>query len=455
MTPLRYIDAHRQLFLDDLFTFLRFPSISTSPENRVDVHQCGKWLADKFTSLGFTNIKLNETPGHPILTGEWMNAGASAPTILLYGHYDVQPVDPLELWLKGPFEPWIDGDRIYARGSADDKGQVWIHVCGLEAQLKTNGKLPVNVKLLIEGEEEIGSPNLVTFVASHKDELKADIVVISDTGMFADDLPTLAYGLRGLAYFQIDLEGPNRDLHSGQYGGAVANPAFELARIIAQLKTPQGVVTIPGFYDAVRAPTSEERKEWATLPHSDTEYMAELDVDAIPGEQSFSTLERLWVRPTLEVNGLLSGFTGEGAKTVLPAKAMAKISCRLVPDQDFKDIEEKFVAFVTSLCPPGCKMKVTKHHGGQPVITERENSFVKAAERALKDAFGKDPVYTRIGGSIPITAAFKETLGLDTVLLGFSQPNENAHSPNEWLSLKNFERGVVTSALFWEEAAKQ
>ncbi len=454
MTPQEYIQANRSKFMDDLFTLLRFPTISTTAENKPDVRACGEWLAEKAKSLGFMNVKLNDTPGHPILTGKYLGAGPQAPTVLLYGHYDVQPVDPIDLWFKNPFEPWMDGDKLFARGVADDKGQVWIHFCAMEAWMNTVGRLPVNVKLLIEGEEEIGSPNLVPFCAEHTEELKADVVVISDTGMFADDLPTICYGLRGLTYFQIDLEGPNRDLHSGTYGGAVANPAFELARIIAQLKTPQGVVTVPGFYDSVRPLTEEERVMWAKLPHSDKEYAEELGVDSLVGEYSYTTLERTWVRPTFEVCGLLSGFTGEGAKTVLPAKAMAKVSCRLVPDQDPHDIETKFINFVESLCPKGCKIKVTPHHGGKPVITERDSRFINAASRALEKAFRKTPVFIRQGGSIPITAAFKEILGLDSVLLGFSQPNENAHSPNEWLSVKAFEHGVDTSAYFWEEAVK-
>ena len=453
MTPQEYIAANRSKFMNELYELLRFPTISTSPEHNADVRKCGEWLAEKAKALGFMNVKLNDTPGHPILTGKYLGAGPQAPTILLYGHYDVQPPDPLELWHKPPFEPWQDGDRLYARGVADDKGQVWIHFCAMEAWMKTVGRLPVNVKLLIEGEEEIGSPNLAPFCREHKEELKADVCVISDTGMFSDDLPSISYALRGLTYFQIDLQGPNRDLHSGQYGGAVANPAFELARIIAQLKTPQGVVTVPGFYDAVRPLSLEEREMWAKLPHSDIEFMKELGVDALPGEFSYTTLEHIWARPTFEVCGLLSGFTGDGAKTVLPAKAMAKVSCRLVPDQDPKDIEEKFIRFVESLCPAGCKIKVTPHHGGKPIITERDSKYVQAASRALEKAYHKPPVFIRVGGSIPITADFKEIFGIDSVLLGFSQPNENAHSPNEWLSVKNFERGVDTAAYFWEEAS--
>ncbi len=454
MTPLEFIEANRQPFLDELYTFLRYPTISTASEYKADIRACGEWLADKARALGFMNVKLNETAGHPILTGKYLGAGPQAPTILLYGHYDVQPPDPLELWLKPPFEPWIDGDRLYARGVADDKGQIWIHFCAMEAWIKTVGRLPVNVRLLIEGEEEIGSPNLVPFCEQHKDELQADVVVISDSGLFADGLPSISYALRGLTYFQIELEGPNRDLHSGMFGGAVANPAFELARIIAQLKTPQGVVTVPGFYESVRPLAQDEREMWEKLPHSDSEMMAELGVDALPGEFGYSTLERIWSRPTFEVCGLISGFTGEGAKTVLPAKAMAKVSCRLVPDQDPHDIEQKFIKYVESLCPAGCKIKIFTHHGGKPVITERDSKFVQAASRALEKAFKQPPVFIRTGGSIPITASFKEILGLDSVLLGFSQPNENAHSPNEWFSIKHFELGVDTAAYFYEEIVK-
>ncbi|MCX7834650.1 MAG: dipeptidase [bacterium] len=449
-----YISDHQEKFLEGLFTFLRFPTISTSVSHQKDLIDCCEWLANHARSLSFEKVQVHQTKGHPILTGELRSPNPSAPTILVYGHYDVQPVDPLHLWRKDPFEPFLDGDRIIARGAADDKGQVWMHFCSIETYLAVYGSLPVNIKLLIEGEEEIGSVHLIPFIKEHKQELSGDVFVISDTGLFADELPTICDGLRGLVYFEVDLYGPNRDLHSGTYGGSIDNPAFELARLISRLKTDKGVITIPGFYDHVRGVPEDVKALWATLPFDEDKYCMELGVHSTSGESGFTTLERLWARPTLEVNGLLSGFVESGAKTVLPAKAHCKISCRLVPDQEPKDIERKFVRFVQELCPPGCRIEIKLHHGGKPVLVDRNNRFIQAGKRALRDAFQKEPVFVRAGGSIPIVAAFKDVLNLDSVLLGFSQPNENAHSPNEWLSLKHFIYGVRSLSRFWGEAAK-
>lgn len=450
----QYIQDHHSKFIDGLFTFLKFPTISTSPSHKQDLVHCCEWLADRAIELGFKNVKVNSTSGHPILTGELVSPNPNAPTLLIYGHYDVQPVDPLSLWRRDPFEPFIDGDRLIARGVSDDKGQVWMHFCAIESYLAEYGSLPVTIKLLIEGEEEVGSPNLIPFIKEHQSDLRGDVFIISDTGLYADEIPTICDGLRGLVYFELDLYGPNRDLHSGTYGGSVCNPAFELARLISRLKTDKGVICIPGFYDNVRIVPEDTRKMWASLPFDDQKYCLELGVQATFGESGYSTLERLWVRPTLEVNGFLSGFIDPGAKTVLPSKAHCKISCRLVPDQDPQDIERKFVRFVEELCPVGCRLEVKLHHGGKPVIVDNDNRFVQAGKRALKDAFGKEPVFVRSGGSIPIVASFKEVLGLDSVLLGFSQPNENAHSPNEWLSIKHFTLGVRSLARYWGETAK-
>jgi acetylornithine deacetylase/succinyl-diaminopimelate desuccinylase-like protein len=447
-----FINVSRDRYLDELKALLAIPSISALPEHSADVKRCAQWCADEMRRTGLQSVRLIDTPGNPVVYGEWLGA-PGAPTILFYGHYDVQPVDPLELWESPPFEATIRDGEIYARGSADDKGQVFMHFKAVEAHLKQNGRLPVNMKVVLEGEEEVGSVNLDDFVRGHKADLKADVVVISDSAMFARGIPSICYGLRGLVYFQIDLRGSGTDLHSGSFGGAVANPAFVLAQMIAQMKDRGGRVKIPGFYDDVRPLQEAERQAWASLPFSEKKYRKDFGIPKLLGERGYTTLERTWARPTLEVNGLLSGFTGEGAKTVLPAVAMAKISMRLVPDQDPNKIADLFQKHVERLAPKTVQLKITRMHGGKPWITSFDNPFVQAAGRAIEKGFGQKPVFTREGGSIPVVSTFQEELGLPSVLFGVGLPDENAHAPNEKLDVSNFHNGIIASAYLYREIA--
>jgi acetylornithine deacetylase/succinyl-diaminopimelate desuccinylase-like protein len=403
--------------------------------------------------IGLQQVRLIETPGHPVVYGEWLGA-EGAPTILFYGHYDVQPVDPLELWESPPFEATVRDGELYARGSADDKGQVFMHFKAIEAHLKQNGKLPVNMKIILEGEEEVGSVNLDDFIKAHKAELRADVVVISDSPMFARGVPSICYGLRGLVYFQIDLRGSSTDLHSGSFGGAVANPAMVLAQILAQMKDRGGRIKIPGFYDDVVPLQEEERNAWASLPFNEKKYKQDFGIPKIYGESDYTTLERTWARPTFEVNGLLSGFTGEGAKTVLPAVAMAKVSMRLVPNQDPDKIAKQFEEYVKRTAPKTVELTVRRMHGGKPWMTSYDNPYVQAAGRAIEKGFGLPPVFTREGGSIPVVSTFQEELGLPSVLFGVGLPDENAHAPNEKLDVANFHNGIIASAILYDEISK-
>ncbi len=451
---LRHIESSHARHLEELKEFLRIPSISTDKARKQDVARCADWVAGQMRAIGLGRVEIFPTSGHPIVYGEWLGAKGK-PTLLVYGHYDVQPVDPLDLWHSGPFEPTIRDGQIYARGSADDKGQVLIHLKAAEAHLKAGGSLPVNLKFLIEGEEEVGSEDLDPFIARQREMLKADAAVISDTTMFDRDLPTITYGLRGMVYCQIDVQGANTDLHSGSFGGAVANPAAVLARLLASMKDERGRIAIPGFYDEVRALTDEERRAFKALPFDEGRYKRELEVAALEGEEGFSTLERVWARPTFEVNGLLSGFTGEGAKTVLPARAMAKVSMRLVPDQDPDRIAERFEKHLRSLAPRSVRLEVKRMHGGKPCVVPMQHPAVQAAARGLEKGFGRAPVYMREGGSIPVVATFSEVLKIPTVLVGFGLPDENAHAPNERFDLSNFRRGIVSIAHFYDEASRE
>jgi acetylornithine deacetylase/succinyl-diaminopimelate desuccinylase-like protein len=403
--------------------------------------------------IGLQNVKLIETPGNPVVYGDWLGA-SGAPTILFYGHYDVQPVDPLELWESPPFEATIRDGEIYARGSADDKGQVFMHFKAVEAHLKQNAKLPVNIKFIIEGEEEVGSAHLDDFVRSHKNDLRADVVVISDSGMFARGVPSICYGLRGLVYFQIDLRGSSTDLHSGSFGGALVNPAMALAQLLAQMKDRGGRIKIPGFYDDVVPLKDEERQAWATLPFNEKKYKKDFGIPKLFGETGYTTLERTWARPTFEINGLLSGFTGDGAKTVLPAVAMAKVSMRLVPNQDPDKIASLFEAHVKDIAPKTVELKITRMHGGKPWMASYDNPFIQAAGRAIEKGFGRKPVFTREGGSIPVVSTFQAELGLPSVLFGVGLPDENAHAPNEKLDVSNFHNGIIASAVLYDEIAR-
>ena len=447
-----FINVNRDRYLDELKALLAIPSISALPQHAADVKRCAEWCADEMRRIGLGNVRLIDTPGNPVVYGDWLGA-PGAPTILFYGHYDVQPVDPLNLWESPPFEATIRDGEIYARGSADDKGQVFMHFKAVEAHLKQNGRLPVNIKFILEGEEEVGSENLDGFVRAHKSDLAANVVVISDSPMFDRGIPSICYGLRGLVYFQLDLRGSSTDLHSGSFGGAVANPAFVLAQMLAQMKDRGGRIKIPGFYDAVVPLRQEERDEWARLPFNEKKYKKDFGIPRLFGESGFTTQERTWARPTFEVNGLLSGFTGEGAKTVLPALAMAKVSMRLVPNQDPNTIAGLFESYVKKLAPKTVDLKITRMHGGKPWMTSFDNPFVQAAGRAIEKGFGKAPVFTREGGSIPVVSTFQEELGLPSVLFGVGLPDENAHAPNEKLDIANFHGGIIASAYLYEEIA--
>jgi acetylornithine deacetylase/succinyl-diaminopimelate desuccinylase-like protein len=447
-----FINVNRDRYLEELKAFLAIPSISALPQHAGDVKRCAEWCGDEMRRIGLQNVRLIDTPGNPVVYGDWLGA-AGAPTILFYGHYDVQPVDPLELWESSPFEATIRDGEIYARGSADDKGQVFMHFKAVEAHMKQNGRLPLNIKFILEGEEEVGSAHLDDFVRAHKDDLHADVVVISDSGMFARGVPSICYGLRGLVYFQIDLRGSSTDLHSGSFGGAVANPAFVLAQVLAQMKDRGGRIRIPGFYDDVVPLQDAERTEWTSLPFNERQYKKDFGIPKLFGESGYTTLERTWARPTFEVNGLLSGFTGEGAKTVLPAVAMAKVSMRLVPNQDPDKIATLFEEHVRKITPKTVELKVTRMHGGKPWMTAYDNPFVQAAGRAIERGFGKKPVFTREGGSIPVVSTFQEELGLPSVLFGVGLPDENAHAPNEKLDVANFHGGIIASAILYEEVA--
>jgi len=448
-----FINVNRDRYLDELKALLAIPSISALPEHAADVKRCAEWCADEMRRIGLQNVHLIPTPGNPVVYGDWLGA-VGAPTILFYGHYDVQPVDPLNLWETPPFEATIRDGEIYARGSADDKGQVFMHFKAIEAHLKQNGKLPVNIRIILEGEEEVGSANLDNFILSNKDTLKADVVVISDSPMFARGIPSICYGLRGLVYCQIDLRGSSTDLHSGSFGGAVANPAFVLAQMIAQMKDRGGHIKVPGFYDDVVALRPEEREAWAKLPFNEKQYKKDFGIPKVFGETDYTTLERTWARPTLEVNGLLSGFSGEGAKTVLPAVAMAKISMRLVPNQEPDKIAGLFEEYVKKLAPKTVELKFTRMHGGKPWMTSFDNPFVQAAGRAIERGFGQRPVFTREGGSIPVVSTFQEELGLPSVLFGVGLPDENAHAPNEKLDVGNFHNGIIASAYLYDQISQ-
>ena len=451
---LDYLATHDARFHAELFDFLRIPSVSALPCHAPDVSHAANWLRDQFEQVGL-EASIHPTEGHPVVLGEWRGAGRDARTILVYGHYDVQPAEPLDLWLSPPFEPTLRDGRIYARGSVDDKGQLFLHVKAIEAHLATNGKLPVNVIVLAEGEEEVGSEHLAPFIEAHAERLACDGVVISDSSMFAPGLPSILSSLRGLAYFQIDVEGPSGDLHSGSYGGAVVNPAMALARILSTFHDAQGHVTIPGFYDAVREWESSVRAQIRTLPFDNDAFLNETGAPALGGEAGYSTLERIWTRPTCEVNGLLSGYTGEGAKTVLPSKAMAKVSCRLVPDQSPDVIERLLSAHIASVQPAGVTVTVRALHGGKPWRAELAGPLFDAGRRALEQAFGRAPVIVGEGGSIPVVHDFARVLGAPVLLMGFGLPGENAHAPNEWMSDANFVGGMRAAALLWDELGRE
>jgi acetylornithine deacetylase/succinyl-diaminopimelate desuccinylase-like protein len=448
-----YISSNKDRFLAELFEWLRIPSISADSRHKADVRKAAEFVKEKFSAAGVDHIELCETKGHPIVYAEKITDPA-LPTVLVYGHYDVQPADPLELWDSPPFEPVIKNDKIFARGSCDDKGQVYMHVKAFETMMKHN-LLPCNVKFMVEGEEEVGSDNLGAFVKENKAKLKADIILISDTALISLDHPSITTGLRGLSYMEVEVTGPNRDLHSGVYGGAVANPINVLCKMIASLHDEDGKVTIPGFYDKVAELSDAERKALNKAPFDLDAYKKELGIQEVTGEKGYTTLERTGIRPTLDVNGIWGGYTGEGAKTVLPSKAHAKISMRLVPDQISEEITALFTKHFQSIAPKYVSVKVKAHHGGEPAVTPTNSPAFKAASRAFEEVWGKTPIPTRDGGSIPIVALFKKELGLDTVLMGFGLDSDAIHSPNEHYGVKNFMIGIETIVAFYQHYSRK
>ncbi len=452
MSSKSYIESNRERFLEELFELLQIPSISADSAFSGDVRKCAETVADFLKTAGADNVILEETAGYPIVYGEKI-IDRNLPTVLVYGHYDVQPSVPDELWDTPPFEPTIKNDKIYARGACDDKGQMFMHVKAFESMMQTN-ELACNVKFMIEGEEEVGSSNLDTYCKNNKEKLKADVILISDTSMLANDMPSIDVGLRGLSYVEVEVTGPNIDLHSGVYGGAVANPINVLCDMIAGMKDENNHITIPGFYKDVLDVSPEDRAAMAKTPFSLDEYKGHLEIDDVMGEEGFSTLERTGIRPTLDVNGIWGGYTGEGAKTVLPSKAYAKISMRLVPNQSSETITKLFTDYFNSVAPKSVKVKVTPHHGGEPVLTPTDSVPYKAAAAAMKDTFGKDPIPTRGGGSIPIVALFEKELETKTVLMGFGLDSDAIHSPNEHYGVFNYFRGIETIPRFFYHFAE-
>lgn len=450
---INFIENNNENYVDELKDYLRIPSISTLSSHKKHMSTCAKFVSQKLKTAGMKSVKIIPTKGHPLVYGEWMKAPGK-PTVLIYGHYDVQPVDPLNLWRSDPFEPVVKDGKIWARGANDNKGQNFVHIKSVESFMKTEGKLPLNVKFLIEGEEEIGSSNLGHFLKQNHKLLSCDAVLISDTNLFDDGVPTINYGLKGLAYLEVELTGPDRDLHSGSFGGSVANPINELAKLLNKLQDDDGRITIPNFYKDVIPFTQIENDNIKSLKFSEKKYAKELGVKELQGEKGFNTLQRLWGRPTLDCNGIWGGFTEEGAKTVLPSKATAKISMRLVPNQDPVKVAKDFTKYVKTLVPKSVKIKVTNMHGGYPVIIPLDAPAIIAASKATSKAFGKKTVYTREGGSIPIVVEFVKQLKAPAVLMGLGLDSDNIHSPNEHFSLKNFNLGIKSSAYFFEEFSK-
>lgn len=454
-----YLSSHKQGLLNELFDLLRIPSVSADPTYATDVEAAADFIKNQMTKIGLDHVSVEETPGYPIVYGEKI-INPDLPTVLVYGHYDVQPPDPIELWESDPFEPVIKKTdlhpqgAIFARGASDDKGQMFMHLKAVEFLLQ-NQQMPVNVKFMIEGEEEVGSPSLAWYVARNHNKLKNDVIIISDTGMVANDIPAITTGLRGLAYVEVTVTGPNRDLHSGLYGGAVANPINILTKMIAQLTDDKNHITIPGFYDRVKELSSAEREAIAKMPFDLKQYQKDLDIDAVYGEDGYSTIERQSIRPSLDVNGIWGGYTGEGAKTIIPSKAHAKISMRLVPDQDPNEIPKMFEDYFKKLAPKGVKVSVQNLHGGYPYVTPTDSPGYKAAAQAMKKAFGKEPLPIYSGGSIPIVPLFEKELGTKSILMGFGLNSDAIHSPNEHYGVYNYFKGIETISYFYDYYKKQ
>jgi acetylornithine deacetylase/succinyl-diaminopimelate desuccinylase-like protein len=448
-----YLREHDAKHLAQLDEFLRIESVSADPERAGEVRRAARWIEEELTRLGVERAVIHETAHHPIVTAEWMKAGADAPTVLVYCHYDVQPADPLDEWIRPPFEPRHEEDRVYARGAGDDKGQLFMHLKAVEAWMRTAQRLPINLRFFFEGDEEVGSEPIERFIDEHAELLAADVCVVSDGDTFDDEgTPAIGHGLRGIAYWEVRVHGPRQDVHSGQYGGGVDNPANVLVRMLASLVDDQGRVTLPGFYDAVRDLTDDERAAYAALPFDEQAWADETGVPAaMEGERGHSLLERLSARPTFDINGIWGGYTGEGAKTIIPAWAAAKISTRLVPDQDYRAIEELMQSHLASIAPPTVRVEVKVIHGGAPAVTPLDHPGVAPAARALEAGFGKAPLYQRSGGSVPVVAALDAKLGLKTLMVGFANPTGNFHAPNEWMSLRNIRDGMVALVHLWAE----
>jgi acetylornithine deacetylase/succinyl-diaminopimelate desuccinylase-like protein len=454
-SALEFARGQQARFLEELKSLLRIPSISTLPEHKGDVRLAAESLAQEMERIGLEHVRVIETSGHPLVYGDWLHA-AGKPTCLAYGHYDVQPPDPLDEWLTPPFEPTERNGNLYARGAVDDKGQMYMHLKAQEAMLQApGGKLPINVRLLLEGEEEVGGEGIAWFVREHPDQLQADFALVSDTEMFAPGLPTLVVGLRGMIYTELEAVGAQTDLHSGIYGGAAPNPFIALAQVIAALKDPQGRILIPGFYDQVAAPSADELKAWKRLPFDEDHYRtSEIGSRELTGEPGFSVQERTWARPTMDVHGMPGGFIGAGAKTVIPAKATAKISFRLVPGMHPQEVYAQYKTYVESLQPKGIELRVRLIHSGEPIVVKTDNPYIQAATRALHQVFGKETVFIRSGGSIPIVGDFERYLKIPTVMMGFGLPDDNLHAPNEKFHIANFHRGIESIILFFEELGR-
>jgi acetylornithine deacetylase/succinyl-diaminopimelate desuccinylase-like protein len=449
----KYAQAHQKEFLEDLKALLRIPSISTLPDHEADMLRAAEWIAGRLRGLDFENVRIIPTDRHPVVFGESLNAGKEAPTLLFYGHYDVQPSDPIDEWLSDPFEPEIRGDDIFARGSSDMKAQLVAHLSALTSMIRTSG-LPVNVKYMIEGEEEIGSPSLERFMLANKDLLASDLCLNGDAGILSPDSPSITYALRGLNYFEIRVEGPSSDLHSGLFGGAIDNPALVLCELIAGMRDETGRITLPGFYDNVRPLSKDERADLAKLPFDDDWWRAQTGVEVLHGEQDYTPMERATARPSFDVNGFLSGFTGKGSKTVLPSKAMAKISFRLVSDQTPEQAYKSLMAYMEANAPPTIKWEVEEISGCMPAIVERDSQSVRAASRAFKAVWGKTPLFSRTGGSVPVVGLIQQLMGVDCLMLGFGLPDDNLHAPNEKQHLPNFHRGIETYIHFMHEVVR-
>lgn len=449
-----FIQKNHDRYVNELKEFIAIPSVSTRSEHKKDVERCARWLADHMKKIGLENVEVVETEGHPIVYGDWLHAPDS-PTLLFYGHYDVQPAEPLDLWKSPPFELTLRAGDLYARGVVDDKGQVFIHLKAIEAFLSNGGKLPVNVKLMIEGEEEVGSENVYKFMEEEKKRLQADALVVSDTTMLGKGIPSICYGLRGLCYFEVTVHGPSQDLHSGSFGGAVPNPINILCEMMAKLHDADGRVTIPGFYDDVQPLSEEEQRQLTELPFSEKSFQETVGAPALVGEKGYSTVERIWARPTLDVNGIFGGYTGEGAKTVIGSSATAKFSTRLVPKQNPAKITKLVREHIQKLAPASVKLEFKLHSEGKAWVAPFDHPLILAGKRALEKGFGKKAVFIREGGSIPLVTTMYENFGKPCILLGFGLPDENAHAPNERLNLENYLKGILSVAYFYGEAGTQ